>query len=160
VVDERTLREIYLAGFEYAVRASRPRTVMAAYNLVNGTYCCEHDYLLQTILRDQWGFDGLVMSDWGATNDRVAAVRAGMDLEMPGNGGVFDRSVAAEVADGALSPEELAACAQRVLDLAAASPAEPGSPADLDAARRAGQAGGGREFGPADQRRPAAARGW
>ncbi len=141
VVDERTLREIYLAGFEYAVRVSRPRTVMAAYNLVNGTYCCEHDYLLQTILRDQWGFDGLVMSDWGATNDRVAAVRAGMDLEMPGNGGVFDRSVAAGVADGALSPEDLAACAQRVLDLAATSPAEPGAPADLDAhdalARRA-----------------------
>jgi beta-glucosidase len=87
VVDERTLREIYLAGFEYAVRVSRPRTVMAAYNLVNGTYCCEHDYLLQTILRDQWGFDGLVMSDWGATNDRVAAVRAGWIWRCPATAG-------------------------------------------------------------------------
>ncbi len=141
VVDERTLREIYLAGFEYAVLASTPRTVMAAYNLVNGTYCCEHDYLLTTILRDEWGFDGLVMSDWGATNDRAAGVRAGMDLEMPGNGGVFDASVAAAVADGVLTPDQVATCAQRVLDLVADSATEPGPPADFDAhdalARRA-----------------------
>jgi beta-glucosidase len=141
IVDERTLREIYLSAFEHAVRTSRPRTVMAAYNLVNGTYCCEHDYLLQTILREEWGFDGLVMSDWGATNDRVAGVRAGMDLEMPGNNGVFDGAVAAAVADGSLSGEHLAMCAQRVLDLSADVPAEPGEPADFDAhdalARRA-----------------------
>ncbi len=141
VVDERTLREIYLAGFEHAVLTSRPRTVMAAYNLVNGTYCCEHDYLLNTVLRQEWGFDGLVMSDWGATNDRVAGVRAGMDLEMPGNNGVFDSAVAVAVDEGALSQKELATCAQRVLDLVADSPAEPGSPADFDAhdalARRA-----------------------
>jgi len=141
VVDERTLREIYLAGFEHAVRESRPRTVMAAYNLVNGTYCCEHDHLLGTVLREQWGFDGLVMSDWGATNDRVAGIRAGMDLEMPGNDGVFDDSVAAAVADGGLATQQIEACVQRVLDLVADSPAEPGPPADLEAnnalARRA-----------------------
>lgn len=141
VVDERTLREIYLAGFEHAVRESRPRTVMAAYNLVNGTYCCEHDYLLGRVLRDEWGFEGLVMSDWGATNDRVAGIRAGMDLEMPGNDGVFDDSVAAAVAAGTLATHDVEVCAQRILDLVADSPAEPGPPADLDAhdalARRA-----------------------
>lgn len=121
VVDERTLRELYLSGFEHAVTTSRPWTVMAAYNLVNGTYCTDHHRLLTTVLRDEWGFDGLVMSDWGATNDRPAGVHAGMDLEMPGSAGVNDAVVAEAVRDGALDAAAVESCADRVLDLVARS---------------------------------------
>ena len=77
VVDERTLREVYLAGFEIAVAESTPWTVMCSYNLVNGTYASEHHHLLQDVLRDEWGFEGLVMTDWGAANDRVAGIAPG-----------------------------------------------------------------------------------
>ena len=83
VVDERTLRELYLSGFEYASQHSSPWSVMAAYNQVNGTYCCDNEYLLTTILRDEWGFDGLVISDWGATNDRVAGCAPGWTSRCP-----------------------------------------------------------------------------
>lgn len=141
VVDEGTLREIYLSGFEYAVRQAHPASVMAAYNLVNGQYCCDNEYLLTTILRDEWGFQGLVMSDWGATNDRPAGVRAGMDLEMPGSSGVFDGEVARAVATGGLEAEDVARCADRVLELVAGAAEGEGPGADLDAhdelARRA-----------------------
>ena len=125
VVDERTLRELYLAGFEHAVTQSRPWTIMAAYNAVNGTFCTDHHRLLTSILRDEWGFDGLVMSDWGATNDRVAGVHAGMDLEMPGSGGVSDGDVAAAVASGKLAAEAVVACADRVLHLVDRAPSGP-----------------------------------
>jgi beta-glucosidase len=118
VVDERTLRELYLAGFEHVVRSARPWAVMAAYNSVNGTSCTEHRRLLTEILRDEWGFEGLVMSDWGATGDRVAAVRAGMDLEMPGSGGVNDGVVTAAVRDGRLPADDVARSADRVVELA------------------------------------------
>lgn len=90
VVDERTLREIYLTGFEIAVEKGSSSSVMAAYNRLNGEYCSENDWLISRILREEWGFDGIVMTDWGACNDRVAGVRAGLDLEMPGNSGVND----------------------------------------------------------------------
>jgi len=119
VVDERSLREIYLRGFEIAVARSNPWTVMAAYNRVNGEYCTDSPRLLTTILRDEWGFTGLVMSDWTATNDRVAGVRAGMDLEMPSSGGAFDAAVLAALASGELCDEQVNACGQRVLDLVA-----------------------------------------
>ena len=86
-MDERTLREIYLPAFETAVREGRPWTLMCSYNRVNGTYASENSLLLNEILRDEWGFTGFTMSDWGAVNDRVRGVAAGLDLEMPGSGG-------------------------------------------------------------------------
>ncbi len=91
--DERTMREIYLAAFETAVKKSQPRTIMHSYNLINGTYAGESRWLLHEVLRKEWGFKGLVMSDWGAVNSRVAGVKAGGDLEMPGHGGVNDKKV-------------------------------------------------------------------
>jgi beta-glucosidase len=117
VVDERTLRELYLRGFEITVTESEPWTVMCSYNRVNGTYASDHTELLTTILRDEWGFDGLVMSDWGATNDRVAGVRAGLDLEMPGSDGAFDGEVLAAVSDGSLDEAAVDRCAARVVEL-------------------------------------------
>jgi beta-glucosidase len=84
VVDERTLYEIYLAGFEIAIQKSDPWTVMCAYNSVNGDYCAENGYLLTEVLRDKWGYQGFVVSDWGAVHDRVESLRAGLELEMPG----------------------------------------------------------------------------
>ncbi|MEI5675215.1 MULTISPECIES: glycoside hydrolase family 3 C-terminal domain-containing protein [unclassified Nocardioides] len=122
VVDERTLRELYLAGFEHAVRASRPWTVMASYNSVNGEHATEHHQLLTTILRDEWGFDGLVMSDWGAVSDRARGIAAGMDLEMPTSRGLFDRDVCEAVESGVLSAAAVETSAQRVLDLLARCP--------------------------------------
>lgn len=147
VVDERTLRELELTGFELAVREGRPWAVMSAYNRLNGTYCSDHRWLLTEVLRDQWGFDGLVMTDWGGMHDRVAATRAGCDLEMPGSGKAFDAEVLAAVADGRLGEEEVDACASRVLDLLirAGAHRDPHARADLDAhhalARRAAAAG-------------------
>jgi beta-glucosidase len=117
VVDERTLREIYLTGFEIVVREASPWTVMCAYNQVNGTYASEHRELLQSILRDEWGFDGLVMTDWGAASDRVAGIGAGLDLEMPSSEKAYDRQVLDAVADGRLSEAAVDACAGRVVDL-------------------------------------------
>ena len=85
VVDERTLREIHLRSFEIAVRKAQPWMVMCAYNRLNGTYCGEHDWLLNRVLRDEWGFEGAVVTDWGAANDRVRGIAAGLDLEMRAN---------------------------------------------------------------------------
>ncbi len=117
LVDERTMRELYLTGFEIAVKESAPWAVMSAYNLVNGTYASEHRHLLHQVLRDDWGFDGLVMSDWGAVNDRVAGVRAGLDLEMPGSGGAFDMDIVAALDEGRLGQDEVDRCATRVVEL-------------------------------------------
>lgn len=82
-LDERTLREIYLSGFEKVVKTAKPMTMMAAYNRINGTYACDDENLLTTILREEWGFDGFVVSDWGAVNDRASNLKAGLDLSMP-----------------------------------------------------------------------------
>ena len=115
--DERTLREIYLAAFEHVVTAARPWLVMCAYNKVNGTYTSQHRWLLTEVLRGEWGFDGLVVSDWGAVHDRVAALIAGLDLEMPPNLGVSDRAIADAVAAGDLAEEVLDQAAGRVIGL-------------------------------------------
>ncbi len=118
VIDERTLRELYLAGFEHAVRTTQPWTMMCAYNQVNGTAMSDHRRILSDILRDEWGYTGLVMTDWGAMNDRVAGIAAGCDLEMPGPVvGAPERLVSA-VESGALDEESLDEVATRVTTLA------------------------------------------
>ena len=85
IVDERALREIYLKSFEYIVKSAKPMTVMSAYNQINGQFCSENRWLLNDVLRDEWKFDGLVMSDWGGVNDRTLGIHAGLDLDMPGD---------------------------------------------------------------------------
>jgi len=117
-MDERTLREIYLAAFEKTVKAAQPWTVMCSYNRINGTYSCENDWLLNKVLRDEWGFEGLVMTDWGAMNNRVEALKAGLDLEMPSSHGETDKLIVAAVRDGSLPEEILDKAVKRVLVLA------------------------------------------
>lgn len=117
VVDERALREIYLAAFEIAVKKARPWTVMCSYNKLRGMYASDSHWLLTEVLRNEWGFSGLVVSDWGATNDRVAGVHAGMDLEMPATSRANDHAVAQAVRDGSLAEADLDACAERVVAL-------------------------------------------
>jgi beta-glucosidase len=116
-VDERTMREIYLPGFERIVTQARPWTVMCAYNKVNGVYASENHWLLTELLRDEWGFDGLVVSDWGAVHDRVSALAAGLDLEMPPNLGVSDAAIVAAVRSGELDEAVLDRTVARVLQL-------------------------------------------
>src|SRR6478609_6815396 len=120
-VDERTLREIYLPAFERVVTGAQPWTVMCAYNKVNGTYASEHHWLLTEVLRDEWGFEGLVVSDWGAVHDRVPALAAGLDLQMPAAGPRPDEEVVAAVRDGSLDEAVLDVAARRVLTLVARS---------------------------------------
>ena len=145
LVDERALREIYLASFEPAVTEGRPWTVMAAYNRLNGTYCSEHRGLLTGILRDEWGFDGAVMTDWGGVNRRAEAIEAGLDLEMPGYGGRGDAALLRALTEGRLSAEAVDAAAARILALVSRTAAarEPGQTYDRDAhhelARRAAE---------------------
>lgn len=116
-VDERTLREIYLPAFEKAVKESQPYTVMCSYNMVNGTFASENYWLLNKVLRDDWGFEGLVVSDWGAVNERVPGIRAGLDVEMPASGGLTDKQIVEAVQDGSLDEAVLDKTAERILDL-------------------------------------------
>lgn len=117
IVDERTMREIYLRGFEIAIKKAQPWTVMCAYNRVNGSYCCEHEWLLNRLLRDEWGFEGLVVTDWGAMNDRVLAISAGLDLEMPASGGINDARIIAAVRAGELPESVLDLSVSRIVSL-------------------------------------------
>lgn len=117
VVDERTLRETYLKAFEIAVKKGKPDTVMCSYNRLNGVYCSENEYLLTDILRKEWGFDGAVVSDWGAVNNRVLGIKAGLDIEMPGNHGFNDKKIIAAVNNHTLSKEALDQVACRVTEL-------------------------------------------
>lgn len=116
-IDERTLHEIYLAAFEYAIREAKPWTVMCSYNRINGEYSSENKYLLTDVLRDKWGYEGLVVSDWGAVNDRPKGVAAGLDLEMPSSGGVNDKKIVEAVKNGKLSKADLDKACERVLTL-------------------------------------------
>ena len=117
VMDERTLREIYLTGFEIAVKEGRARSIMSAYNRINGVYANENEHLLQEILRDEWGFDGFVVSDWGASNDHTEGVRAGSHLEMPTTGGDSDLELIEAVKSGRFSQELLDQRVDELLDV-------------------------------------------
>ena len=118
LIDERALREIYLPAFEKAVREGKPDTVMCSYNKVNGVFSSDNQKLLTDILRREWGFDGLVVTDWGAVNDRVKAFEAGCDLEMPDSRKMFDDEVKAAVENGMLPESAVDACAGRIIRLA------------------------------------------
>ena len=106
-IDERALREIYLRAFEIAVKKARPATIMCSYNPVNGIYAGENEKLLRDILREEWGFEGIVISDWGAVNDRGKGLRAGLDLEMPTSGGIHDQQIVKAVQSGELDVKYL-----------------------------------------------------
>ena len=116
-VDERTLREIYMAAFEGAVSKQKPWTVMCSYNKINGTYAAEHKEALTDILRGEWGFDGFVVSDWGAVNNRVPDLEAGLDLEMPSSGGINDKLIVDAVKDGSLDEAVLDRAVERILNI-------------------------------------------
>lgn len=118
VVDERTLHEIYLAPFETAVKKAQPWTIMAAYNRLNGTYCAENKWLLTDVLRNRWGYKGIVVTDWGAENDRVAGLLAGQELEMPSSDGEGNRQIVAAVRQGLVEESYLDELVDRLIDMA------------------------------------------
>ena len=134
IASENTMRKLYLKPFEYIVKHAHPATVMCAYNQVNGTYCSEHKWLLSDVLRKEWGFDGVVMSDWGAVHDRVAGLKAGLDLEMPGDTAICRRWILDGIKDGSLSMDDLDAACRNILNWidTYVKPADP-TPVDWDA---------------------------
>ncbi|MGN8648082.1 glycoside hydrolase family 3 C-terminal domain-containing protein [Gracilibacillus sp. HCP3S3_G5_1] len=117
IVDERSLREIYLEGFRRIVEKSNPKTIMSSYNKVNGTYANENTYLMQDILYKEWGFDGVVVTDWGGNNDRVAGLKAGNQLEMPSTNGITDREIVQAIHNNELDEEVLDKAVDQLLDL-------------------------------------------
>ena len=134
VVDERSLHEIYLLAFEIAIRKAQPWTVMCAYNQLNGEYCSKHHPLLTDILRDQWGFEGFVMSDWGAVHDRVASLKSGLELEMPGPKDRRVREVILAVQEGELDEPILDEAVRRLLTIILrAAKTQKGDEIDFDA---------------------------
>lgn len=120
LVDERTLREIYLRAFEMVVRDAKPQMVMSAYVMLNGIYCSDNRHLLREILRDEWGFDGVVVTDWGGMHNRAAAYEAGCDLAMPGGGKHLQRQAAVALEAGTLREERVRESARRLAALAIA----------------------------------------
>ena len=116
-IDERTLREIYLAAFEGAVKKEKPWTVMCSYNQINGVFASENPTYLTEVLRGEWGFDGFVVSDWGAVNDRIASIKAGLDLEMPTSNGINDARIVKAVKTGILEETILNQAVERILNL-------------------------------------------
>ncbi|MBI9044790.1 MAG: glycoside hydrolase family 3 C-terminal domain-containing protein [Anaerolineaceae bacterium] len=117
IVDERALREIYLSGYEIAIKGAQPWTVMCAYNHVNGTYCSENKYLMTDILKKEWGHEGLVVTDWGAMNERVKGLQAGIELEMPGTANGNDAKIVAAVQSGELDESVLDQSVKRILEM-------------------------------------------
>lgn len=133
-VDERTLRELYLPAFETVVKNAQPETVMCSYPRVNGVHASDNEWLLTDVLRKDWGFEGLVVTDWGALCNRVAAMRAGCDLSMPGGSDYMEDWVADAVRDGSLPETAVDACAARVIALALQGETRPkGKPFDREA---------------------------
>lgn len=129
VVDQRTLRELYLTGFEIAVKEGRPRAIMSSYNRINGVYANENAELLTDLLRREWGFDGIVVTDWGASNDHGEGVRAGSNLEMPGTGGDSDREVLEALQAGRITQEDIDRRVDELLEVILAThPATDGEP--------------------------------
>lgn len=114
-ISDRALREIYFPAFEKCIKEASPRSIMCSYNQINGVFSSENKWLLTDILRNEWGFKGFVVSDWGAVNDRVEGIKAGLDLEMPSSGGTNDYRIVEAVKDGRLSNEEVNACVHRLL---------------------------------------------
>lgn len=133
IVDERAMREIYLAGFESAVKQAQPWTLMCSYNKINGTYACENKTTLTDIPRTEWGFSGAVMTDWGAMNDRIKAVAAGLDLEMPASNGANDALIVKAVQEGRLEEGLVDLCAQRMTAIALLAAKNTPQPYDKDA---------------------------
>ena len=135
VADERTLREIYFPAFEAAAKRGKAWTFMCSYNKVNGEYASQNKWLLTDVLRGEWGFDGYVMSDWGAVSDRVKGVEAGLDLEMPTSGGERDRAVMRAVQEGRLDEKVVDQAVERILDvnLRYLNNARPDTPWDKEA---------------------------
>lgn len=117
IVDERALREIYLTAFEIAVKESQPWTVMNAYNRLNGTYCSENEWLQQKVLRDEWGFKGLIVTDWGASVDRVKGVKYGTDVEMPTSGELNAKRIVEAVRNGSLDERDLDARVDNIIEI-------------------------------------------
>lgn len=132
-MDERTLREIYLAAFEIAVKEGRPGTVMCAYNKINGVHCSDSKELLTGILRTEWDFDGMVVTDWGALNDRVKGFQAGCDLNMPGGSRFMERATMEAVRNGTLSEADIDASVERILRLVERAQQATVSPVDWEA---------------------------
>ena len=133
IVDERALREIYLTAFEIAVKKAQPWTIMCSYNKINGIYACENKNLLSDIARDEWGFKGAMITDWGAMNDRVQSLKAGMDLEMPFAGPYHDMEIAAAVKSGELDEAVLDQSVLRILELISRTEQNPSVPYDQKA---------------------------
>ena len=134
-VDERTLREIYFPAFETSVKKAQPWTVMCSYNRLNDVYASENHWLLTEVLRDEWGFEGYVVSDWGAVSNRVAGVAAGLDLEMPSSGGVNDRKIMRAVLTGKLDEKIVDQACERILRInySYLENAKPATPWDKEA---------------------------
>lgn len=132
IVDERAMREIYLSGFETAVREGKPSSVMSSYNKINGVYCSDNRWLLTEVLRNDWKFDGLVVTDWGGMSDRIKAFEAGCDLMMPGGSDYMEKDVLEAVKMGTLSEDSINDSVRRVLELTAKTACESFAAADME----------------------------
>jgi beta-glucosidase len=147
-VDPRPLREIYLRAFQRVVTEAQPWTVMCSYNRINGVHASQDPWLLTDVLRGEWGFQGLVVSDWGAVAQRVPALRAGLDLEMPSSGGRTDKQIVAAITDGTLDEGVLDRAVTRVLDLVAKASTRPpvSGPLDVDTHHQLAREAAGRSI--------------